>query len=396
MTAMFNNLTANSPSLGDPSNYVFYASIKDYLLGNDGQITRWTTDMAVRMGELMGMIALPVFTVWLMLLGYRILTGQSREPMMASVIQSARAMLIIFISTSVGLGNPWIAAKIGELSDLVSVLITGSKNMGSQIEESLGWMQAAFSSIDALPSGDDAAVAAAKDRALWFTGIGTATPSIVCGTMLILYEIVITFLIAMGPLAAMCLLFERTKALFQHWLQYCISSLFRLATTAVMVSISMKMVVAVAAAFWADKLANAAVLHLSGGVVDLHMDEGISSMAMQQGGLGLILTVLIIYVPQMVAQFFMGALGQFMHYSSFGAPGGTNNQPGPRGEPAGSYQQTIRSENRMQDRQTPDTSAHIHNQSVGRQSTPTGENRDVIKSIADTKHNYDKPPNNFR
>jgi type IV secretion system protein VirB6 len=75
--------------------------------------------------------------------------------------------------------------------------------------------------------------------------------------------------------------------------------------------------------------------------VDLHMAEGITSMAMQQGGLGLILSVLIITVPQMTAQFFMGALGQFMHYSNFGGTDAGNAQPGPQGQPTGSYQSPV-------------------------------------------------------
>lgn len=381
---MFSILALASPSLGDLSNFVFYDAIKDFLLADDGLVTQWTADMAVRMGELMALVALPMLTAWIMFHGYRILTGQSREPMMVLVTHSACAMLIVFIATAASLGNPWIAAKIGELGDLISVMVTGSKDMGGQVQESLGWMQFAFSSIDALPSGDDAAVATAKDRALWFTGIGTASPSLIGGIMLILFEIVIKFLIAMGPLAIMCLLFERTKAIFQHWLQYCVSSLFRLATTAVMTAIAMKMVCAVAAAFWADKLLNAAVQQLSGGAIDLHMAEGITSMALQQGGLGVILSVLIVTVPQMTAQFFMGALGSFMHYSNFGGAGGGNTQPGPQGQPAGSYQAPVGTINQSPNNQNADSRLRIHNPTMALRNTAPA-NHDVVKSNTDVR-----------
>jgi type IV secretion system protein VirB6 len=380
---MFSILALASPSLGDLSNFVFYDAIKDFLLADDGLVTQWTADMAVRMGELMALVALPMLTAWIMFHGYRILTGQSREPMMVLVTHSACAMLIVFIATAASLGNPWIAAKIGELGDLISVMVTGNKNMGGQVQESLGWMQFAFSSIDALPTGDDAAVATAKDRALWFTGIGTASPSLIGGIMLILFEIVIKFLIAMGPLAIMCLLFERTKAIFQHWLQYCVSSLFRLATTAVMTAIAMKMVCAVAAAFWADKLLNAAVQQLSGGAIDLHMAEGITSMALQQGGLGVILSVLIVTVPQMTAQFFMGALGSFMHYSNFGGTGGGNTQPGPQGQPIGSYQGSQPNLGRTT---APNYDMPpIPNSSSMRPRLVTDSTQDVIKSSSDVQ-----------
>lgn len=46
--------------------------------------------------------------------------------------------------------------------------------------------------------------------------------------------------------------------------------------------------------------------------------EGISSMALQQGGLGLVMTTLIITAPPMAAAFFQGTLGQFTAYSALG------------------------------------------------------------------------------
>ncbi|WP_175472809.1 hypothetical protein [Luteibacter sp. 329MFSha] len=39
---------------------------------------------------------------------------------------------------------------------------------------------------------------------------------------------------------------------------------------------------------------------------------------MQQGGIGLLLTALIVSVPPMAAAFFQGTLGSFMSYSAFG------------------------------------------------------------------------------
>jgi type IV secretion system protein VirB6 len=337
---MPDTLLASLPSRGDMSNFVFYAAIKDFLLGEDGLITQWTVGLAQRLGYLLAMVALPMLTLWILLAGYRIVTGRSREPMMAQVADAARASLIVFIATGASMGNPWIAKQIGELGQVISQVVTGSSGMDNQIQESLGWMQFALTSIDALPTGGDAAVAEAKSQARLFTGIGTAAASMMGGFMLILYEIVIRFMVAMGPLAIMCLLFKPTAAIFQRWLQNCVSLLFYLATTAVMVTISLKMVTAVAAAFWADRLLNAAVETISGGV-DLHMAEGITSMAMQQGGMGIILTLLIMSVPLKAGEFFLGTLANFTHYSIFGGAGGQAAQPGPQGQPAGSYQPPI-------------------------------------------------------
>lgn len=49
-------------------------------------------------------------------------------------------------------------------------------------------------------------------------------------------------------------------------------------------------------------------------------------MAMQQGGLGLVLTILLVTIPPMTTNFFNGVLGQFSAYSHFGVEpkGGMN------------------------------------------------------------------------
>ncbi len=63
--------------------------------------------------------------------------------------------------------------------------------------------------------------------------------------------------------------------------------------------------------------------------------EGFTSQSMQQGGIGLLMTVLIISTPPMAAMFFQGTVGSFMHFSAFA--GGPASRPGPQGQPPGSY-----------------------------------------------------------
>jgi type IV secretion system protein VirB6 len=55
---------------------------------------------------------------------------------------------------------------------------------------------------------------------------------------------------------------------------------------------------------------------------------------MEQGGVGLLMTMLIISAPPIAAQFFNGTLGSFMAYSAIGDG---SARPGPQGQPAGSY-----------------------------------------------------------
>ncbi|RYZ73808.1 MAG: type VI secretion protein, partial [Lysobacteraceae bacterium] len=118
----------------------------------------------------------------------------------------------------------------------------------------------------------------------------------------------------------LCLLFDQTKQLFSKWLYYGIGTMFSMAVLSVMVSIALEMVTRVAAAFWASAAA--------GILMGSDFTDGMTSQAMQQGGMGLILTTLIITTPPMAAAFFQGTLGQFSPYVAFGsASAGSNGYP---------------------------------------------------------------------
>jgi len=136
--------------------------------------------------------------------------------------------------------------------------------------------------------------------------------------------------VGFGPLFILCLLFDQTKPLFEKWLLYGIGTLFSMAVLSAMVSIALEMVVRVATAFWGTALA--------GSLLGSDFTDGMTSVAMQQGGLGLVLTLLIISTPPMAAAFFNGALGQFMQFSAFGGGGtGRRNASGGGGGYADSH-----------------------------------------------------------
>lgn len=99
-----------------------------------------------------------------------------------------------------------------------------------------------------------------------------------------------------------------------------------MAVLAAMVSIALDMVVRVAATFWTTALVQEFILKES-------MSDGMTSQAMQQGGMGLILTALILTTPPMAAMFFQGTLGTFLAYSQIG--GGASASPSADGRPPG-------------------------------------------------------------
>ncbi|MBB4756511.1 MULTISPECIES: type IV secretion system protein [Xanthomonas] len=111
-----------------------------------------------------------------------------------------------------------------------------NKTPEDQVDESLGRMQVALSSIDVLDVVQDPTLDSQKSRAMWMVGIGTSGPAVVAGSMMLLYRIAMALFVGFGPLFILCLLFEKTKSLFQRWLFYGIGTFFSMSVLAVMTS----------------------------------------------------------------------------------------------------------------------------------------------------------------
>ncbi|MEA9749405.1 type IV secretion system protein [Xanthomonas campestris pv. raphani] len=255
-----------------------------------------------------GMVSLTVLTLWIFIQGYRIVTGQSREAAMGLVVTALRAALIIGLATSMAQGSPRLYWTLTDgISSAITRTVTGSsKSPYEAIDKNLMLMQVAMSALDQIKTGGDEESKDEKDRARWFTGLGTAGPGVVAGSMLLLNKLAMALVVGFGPLFILCLLFQATKSLFSKWLLYGLGTVFSLSVLTFTVSLATKVVGAVGAAFVAKWAMNG------------FTGEGISSMALQQGGLGLVLTTLIITAPPMAAAFFQGTLGQFTAYSALG------------------------------------------------------------------------------
>ncbi len=117
-----------------------------------------------------------------------------------------------------------------------------------------------------------------------------------------------------------------------------------MAMLSVVTAMVLKFTAKVAATYWAVKF------------IKFGNAEGLSSQALQQGGIGLIMTLLIVTVPTIAAALWQGNMGTFMAYSAF------NNTaaPGPQGQPAGSYMpaQVARNSNPGEERGADSTSTN--------------------------------------
>ena len=290
------------------------AAFSDLLLG---RVVVWVAELA-----------LAGLTLWILIEGYRIVSGSSRESMMALVLRASRALVIVIVAANVDMVDERIPQEfLAEISAEISLVVTGSRTpLGQQVDHALGWMQIAMHSIDMIDVVNDLELAAEKQQAKLMVGMGTGGPAVVVGAMMLLYRIAMTLFVGFAPLFILCLLFEQTKPLFQKWLLYGLGTMFSMAVLAVMADIAMDMVVSVATAFWARTAIEAFLLNGGGGT-------SLSSMAMQQGGVGLIMTTLIVTAPPIAAMFFQGVLGNFSPFSQMAGGAGSaqllSQQSGP-------------------------------------------------------------------
>jgi len=307
---------------GGLSDLLFFREINSFLTHEIGV---FQSNLFERVVHILGVCAISLLTIWIVIQGYRIVTGQSRESMMVLVTNSLRATLIVGIALGTAkLSGSTFHALTDGLSGTVTSIVSGTdEDVYARVDRCLAYMQLALANIDVIDVGEDEVLNEKKERALWFAGVGTGGPAVMAGTMLLLNKIAMALFVGLGPLFVLCLLFDQTKGLFGRWLYYGLGTMFSLGVLSVMVTLATDMVIAVAKAFWASSLLGAG-------------PDNVSSMALQQGGLGLVLTMLILSAPPMAAMFFQGTLGNFNAYNAFanhapplgsGLPPNTSYQP---------------------------------------------------------------------
>lgn len=303
--------------------WYFFSEIFKWI---DEEIAIFRDNLIVAMGEWVGGIALVLLTLWILLQGYRIVTGRSRQFMMELVVDSLKWVLIVSIATTFTMSSSSIHQLLtSDMPETINRIVTGSdEGPADAIDSNLQEMELAMVAIDSLDGGWSDALESAKTKALWFTGIGVAGPSLIGGTILLMYKMAMALFVGFGPFFILCLGFDQTKGMFQKWAWYGIGTMFSLAVLSFCVAMISELVRIMAEHVAAQYLVAAA----TGGSA-----EGISTMSMQQGGLGMLMTLFLITVPPMAAAFFQGTLGHYMPYSAFGQQQAQPVRPGQPGTP---------------------------------------------------------------
>lgn len=327
---------------------------------------------------LIGGIGLGLVSLWILLQGYRVVSG-AREPVMGVVVQGLKFAFIFGIASTMAVGNIRLNTFLAvDMDKAIHELITGKEGetTANSIDKSLAIVQIATTAIDGvqLLEPDPELLEEKRNAKTWAT-VGSAAPAIAAGTMLLLWKFIIALWIGLGPIFIFALAFPPTKGMFTKWLQYGLGTLFSMAVLSFVANLLLELTVRIAVGVWLTKLVNIPGIST----------EGITSQAMQQGSVGMIMTALIIAVPPVAAHFFNGQIGNVLSASAFG-------KSGQAGQPSTSLDRhTPRSSDPLPpqsgDEDRAPNGAYKHMKNPMDQSTPKHENR--IKSAEEARK--DKP-----
>ncbi|SFR90120.1 type IV secretion system protein VirB6 [Dyella sp. OK004] len=308
------------------TDYLYFRLIYNWM---GVEIDNLSKQMVQNTVQWISFFALILVTLWVFLQGYRLVTGQMRESAMTVVSNMIKIALVVTFATTVSLVNNDVRTFVTQdMSNAINYMVNGSSSsMTDTIDKNLAYTQMAMAAIDTVqvPYGDEN-TASEKARTMMIATLGTAGPAMTAGAMLLLYQVAIALVIGLAPLFILCLIFDQTKDLFKRWVMFTVSTLFSMAVLNAVVAIALKASINTAEALWVSQ----AITHITN-----LSAEGFNSQALQQGGVGLLMTVLIISTPPMAGMLFNGTLGQFVPFAQVG--GGGVGRPGPQGQPAGSY-----------------------------------------------------------
>lgn len=284
------------------------------------EIEAFQGELLSRFAGLLGIVALSILTIWVFLQGWRVVSGRSREPMMALVGDALKAMIIVGVATGwAGNSSTLYSTLTTGLGSAVYGAVTGEENkldgLYETMNENMALTTIALGAVSSAQSGEDGQVTGESLMMGFMSVLGTGGPALAGGTMLALNQVAMALFTGFGPLFILCLLFDATKSLFSRWLLYGLGTMFSLAVLYVMTTICTRAMASVATAYWISS------------AMSLASGDGLRTVAIQTSGLGLILTAMLVTAPPMAAMFFQGTLGQFSPYAAIG-PGSSTSPNG--------------------------------------------------------------------
>ena len=187
---------------------------------------------------------LTFITLYIMIWGWAMARGMVQEPVMDAVMRFAKLVLVFVFATRFAVYAPQVRELVFDAPDKIAQTITGlNTKLAITTMEVFGIALKVGGSYitdaDALSGSSGVPDLSLLAIGIGVWGGGAALTGIVVGT-LVIANIILAILLAVGPIFIMMILFESTKKLFDAWLGQVVSYMIVIATTIIASTIVMQ------------------------------------------------------------------------------------------------------------------------------------------------------------
>ena len=313
-----------------------FEQIRDYIVDLIGQFGYAGLG---RMMAFAGAVGTVWLTIWFMVQGYRIATGQSRESLHVFIVRAISVTAIVAVAQGLAIFGQDLASLVLDLRNSIALAITGGEyeDPSKMVGKVLTGMLTLQVAMDLAPvlgpsSGNTLNMA---NTLSFITGAGQALPALIAGGLMLLNEIAMHLCLVMAPLCLLAYVFEQTRFMFVTWAKFTVNTLFSMVVITVVTVIALKATIMLGTALLAMDGVSSGLAFASVTTGTLYLRD----IATISGGLGMLLTTLILGTPPLMTNFFSGQVGAiFSGYNQVGSVAAGN-------KPAAGSQDLLRSRN---------------------------------------------------
>jgi type IV secretion system protein VirB6 len=288
-----------------------------------------------KLGGMLSGLGVVTLTIYFIMLGLRIATGESRESMSSIVLRLSKMLLLLSILTTSVFGSGYLQNSIlGVRDNIVGAFDSGGgisgQNVYQKIDSNLDGMATTMSLVNSVSTGTDVGLADAKSRALTLGLAGQAAPPIVAGLLVLVNELGMRIAIMLAPIFIVAFMFKKTEDMFYTWVKYMIGSMLTLGVLSMAIAILFELSNMFYIAI--ELMRTAADLGVLGSNTLPQLNESVMT-----AGFGFIMTAMLISVPAIVSRL-IGSDSMGHVYSQFSGYGGGGGAA-PASSPAARAQQ---------------------------------------------------------
>jgi type IV secretion system protein VirB6 len=256
----------------------------------------------------------PGVTLWILVNGYMILTGATREPLAAFLLKAAKVYFWMLLATGAAAFNGDLRQNVTDFRDAAATLVTGSNtNVWTQMQDSVNQMAAATAIAGVVTGavgekGDDGS---GRTVAALGQTIAVAAPVMTIGLTAFTLEAAVLIGAALAPLFFFMGIFQRFADWPIAWIKYMMATLISAAVMAALSAWGLGLMVAFMGA--------AALGYVAG--------MGMVQISAIMGAGGLLISALMITIPGLVMKVFNMAGNGAARNEIGGGGGGGGGSP---------------------------------------------------------------------